>query len=666
MDADETCAAFDLLGLFDRILLPRQVLEHLDVNSRKILRVCCKRLRDEVDAYNIRKLSDGPPGLLARRYPALRRLAFGANEPREVAALLRSHLPSLAPALACLDFWAYYASVSADLWSLLVAHCPPALTLRLNLNESLLRRMEVDHVCAALDALQQGRPGLVVELNAAHSFFGFRATDARTLAFLRDAGYVRSLGFSIGLLRGRELQNERFFSHLVPPPGTASGGSGQGGGEGGGAAADALEALSLTHYESEERPAVGPLLADLHLLRRLASLTLDCEISIQELAPLAACAALTRLTVDFLVAAPRAVTAAAGRRLPPPAPPAAPLLLSQIRALALGAESHPATPLGGVFPSLTELVSERATRRVGVYDVFHCGLMLGGGAASSRLTRLTLATVLTVQAAGALAAVAALTSLEFTHADNASTAAVLAAAASLPSLRRLALWDHEDADEYLSLRPLLQPPAAAEAPVTALERHPPEAAAAPFGPGTSPAWGKWAAAAARGGLADTETAAVTGPLVLPHLEEVELKATSPDFFDELLSLLAPPHSHPVAATAPSSRAGYADGASMPTSAAAAADAAGAGAVAAAAAPPPPSPLLCLGPGRLARARLDACYDPPLLDVAALGRLLAALGPQLRSAVVSGWATPGSEVALLSLGGALGRPDLRVEYEYPIL
>jgi hypothetical protein len=50
--ADTTCIiGFDLLGLIDRIVLPSAVLSHLDINTRKLLRVCCKRLRAEVDAH---------------------------------------------------------------------------------------------------------------------------------------------------------------------------------------------------------------------------------------------------------------------------------------------------------------------------------------------------------------------------------------------------------------------------------------------------------------------------------------------------------------------------------------------------------------------------------------------------------------------------------------
>ncbi|GLC34337.1 hypothetical protein PLESTB_000740300 [Pleodorina starrii] len=604
----DTCAAFDLLGLFDSILLPSAVLTLLDLNTRKLLRVCCKRLRAEVDVhvtsitinrYNISKLQPTQPGSLAARYPRLRRLAFGANEPRDVAALLRSQLPSLAPSLACLDFWSYYASVSSELWAALVELAPPALTLRLNINESLLRRMEVDAVLGALRALRSGRPGLVVEFAAGHTSFGFRSTERETLRFLASAEYIRSLGFSIGL-RGRELQDGRFFEYLAaeaaprpPPPAAAAAAATPS------PAARAITALSLTHYEAEERPPVGPLLAGLHLLTALRSLTLDCEISLTELAPLAACDGLTQLTVDLLVARAHAPRPAAA----PPLPAwnaaaggaagglvAATVPLPQVRSLTLGRESHPAQPLADVFPRLTELVSVPCTRNVGVYNVFHCGLMLGG-AGLTALARLTLGCVVAAAAApGALAAAASLTALAFTHADNESTAGLLRAAAALPRLRRLALWDHEDADEYLALKELLSPPPTAAAPL------PP-------------------------------------PVVFRHLEELEVRATAPDFFQEVQALLA----EGALRFGPCGGDGGEDGG-------------GDGG----------------GGGGVRRARLDACYDPPLLVVGQLGSLLAALGPGLRGAVVSGWATPGSEAALLALGQHIGRPGLVMEYEYPLL
>ncbi|EFJ47179.1 hypothetical protein VOLCADRAFT_92360 [Volvox carteri f. nagariensis] len=614
---DEDSTSFDLLGLFDSILLPSTVLLRLDLSTRKLLRVCCKRLRAEVDAhvssitinrYNIAKLQPTEPGSLSRRYPRLRRLAFGANEPRDVAALLRAQLPTLAPSLDCLDFWSYYASIPTDLWTALVELAPPALTLRLNINESLLRRMEVAAVLDALAALRAGRPGLAVEFNTGHTSFGFRSTEPATLRFLASADYVQSLGFSIGL-RGRELQNSSFFKCFVTGGAVAEEEEAEGlqrmptqpTAAAEPPAGSAIQALSLTHYESVERPPVGPLLHGLHLLTSLRSLTLDCEISLWELSPLSCCLALTQLTVDLLTARPQGrqpPQAAAEAQPPPPAPAflalwdpgaagggrdggwggtaAAPL--PQVLSLTLGSESHSAQPLAEIFPGLTELVSVPCTRPVGVYNVFHCGLMLGN---ASRLTRLSLGCVVAVEAPAALARVTSLTSLAFTHADNASTLGLLYAAAALPSLRRLALWDHEDADEYLALKAELMPPALFSSN-------------------------------------DDQGAAAAPPLPLlslPHLEELEVRATSPEFFDEVAEL--------VAAGVLQFGGGGCTG----------------------------------GSGGLRCARLDACYDPPLLRMDRLGSLLAALGPDLRRAVVSGWATPGSEAALLRLGRNIGRPHL---------
>ncbi|GLI67181.1 hypothetical protein VaNZ11_011399, partial [Volvox africanus] len=284
------CPAFDLLRIFDSIVLPSAVLSHMDLNTRKLLRLCCKRLRADVDAlvtsitinrYNIPKLQPTVPGSLALRYPRLRRLAFGANEPRDVAALLRAQLPALASSLDCLDFWSYYASISMDLWTALVELAPTALRLRLNINESLLRRMEVATVLAALSTLRAGRPGLVIEFNTGHTSFGFRSTGPETLQFLSSADYVRSLGVSIGL-HGRELQDEHFFDRIAitgaaSSPATAVAAPSR---PLPSPAATSIEALSLTHYEAAERPPVGPLLRGIHLLAALRDLTLDCEITL--------------------------------------------------------------------------------------------------------------------------------------------------------------------------------------------------------------------------------------------------------------------------------------------------------------------------------------------------------------------------------------------------
>lgn len=48
--AGELAQTFDLLHLFDRIVLPRDILRHLDVHARRLLRTTCRRMRDEVDS----------------------------------------------------------------------------------------------------------------------------------------------------------------------------------------------------------------------------------------------------------------------------------------------------------------------------------------------------------------------------------------------------------------------------------------------------------------------------------------------------------------------------------------------------------------------------------------------------------------------------------------
>ncbi|PNH08835.1 hypothetical protein TSOC_004588 [Tetrabaena socialis] len=754
-------APIDLIYLFN-ILLPSAVLSHCDIHTRKLLRVCSKRLRSEVDGtvtsltinrYNIGRLSSANSPLAAR-YPRLACLAFGANEARDVAALLAAHLPALAaptptrPPLATLDFWSYYASFSPGLLEQLLRHCPrPAVRLRLNLNESLLRRVEAGEVLAALRALRAGRPGLEVEFNVGHTFFGFRSTTPPLLRFLRAARYVRSVGFSLGL-RGRELQDAGFFERLAAGGG---GGGGGGGGEGGGgghdgegpgaggqdrdgeevagededeeeeggdgagwwaveegaarapaaaaararrpaapagrcgvaAAATALRSLSLTHYEAADRPPVAPLLAGLRLLAGLTALTLDCEVALQELRPLAACAGLRSLMIDLLLARPAAArlqgdgggelaeaaaaeaeAAEAGMAVAaaPPEEEALPCL-GQVLSLTLGRESHPAAQLSRVFPALAALRVEGGCRPLGVYDTFHFGRMVGGATA---LVSLTLAVPLEAAAPAALAGgggggggASALTALVFTHHDSGGTVALLAAAAGLPALRRLAVWDHEEAEDFLDLGGLMPytPPPPPPLPGTAGEAAGPamEAAgtagevAGTAGEAAGPA-GVEAAVAAEpkpaeaahaielggeglqsaggdaggdagaapkgvGTICGTRAPRARAPLVLAALRQLELRATAPGFFGEWEALL---------------RAGG------------------------------------LAAPRLESARLDACFDPPLLDFGALGALLAAMGPGLRSAAVGGWATPGSEAAVLGLGGRIGRPGLRMQFEYPLL
>ncbi|KAG2496272.1 hypothetical protein HYH03_005505 [Edaphochlamys debaryana] len=711
----------------------------------------------------------------------------------------------------------YYSSFNANLLSALLELSPRGpgrpLTVRLNLNESLLRRMEPEGVLEALRKLREGRPGLVVEFNTGHTFFGFRTgMDPATLSFLAGASWIRSVGFSLGL-HSRRLEGEAFLDHLAGSAaaeaaeaaaaraaeaaaaarreGEANGAAGAGGGAAGRSgsgevagwagrappAAAAIEALSLTHYEAAERPPVAPVLRGLHHLIALRTLTLDCEIALSELAPLANCPGLESLTIDMLVSRPHQARPAGaggagaagagagpahppgwplgydldlGVALPPPPPlgtgvpewilpppmmaaaavlpgPPLPCLLGVVR-LTLGSESHPAAPLSAVFPALQELTCVASTRKVGIYNVFPCRLMLAGLGPSLR--SLTLAAVMAAEAPAALSAASSLTSLAFTHSDSASTAGLLAAAAALPDLRRLAVWDHEDADEYLDLEPLLNPLPQPEAQWALRPRSP--------GPGLGPSRGE-----AEAGV--VLAAEVRPPPPFAALRELEVKATSPEFFAQFTRALRHrpgPGPGPGSGCCPrpeSEARGEpgADGASQeapaglapagPRPAGVSSDAAGCDVPAGLAPAGPRSEGAAADPGqasssgrteaaaraeeverkagtgaaecgdgdggrgwcwwhlagpRLRRVRLDACFDPPLLRVGAgegpdsLGALLAALGPGVREAVVSGWATPGSEAAILSLGrqgrgqvGGKGRgkgEGLVVEYEYPLL
>ncbi len=732
--------------------------------------------------YNVARLSAAP---LASRYPSLRRLALGAGEAKDVAALLATHLPYMRN-LYCLDLWSYYSSISTALWDTIVRQSPPSLrVLRININESLLRRMEMVDVVAALEALQAARRAaaaggggggggeLVVEFNTGHTFFGFRNTEAPTLQYLAGASYIRSVGFSVGL-QGRALQGEGFMCMLASygnggaatAAAAATAGADTGGISGGGggsslagmsagppsAAATTLEALSLTNYEAAERPPVAPLLHGLPLLANLRRLTLDCEISLAELWPLRDCARLTQLTVDMVVA-PRlvrlavqgaaqeradgqhgqggggpydvgelggalAVAAAGGggaaaMPLPPgyAAPPVP--VLAQVLELTVGSESHPTSYMSEAFPSLDKLTCESGTRKLSIYNVFGCGPMLHG---ASRLTSLTISHPLELQSASVLADAVQLTSLSYTHCDNASTVALLRAAVRLPYLRRLALWDHEEADEFLELRGMLrtqhwqqqqqhwqqqqqhwqqqqqqaqmqqQQPGSAEdqALFAALKEagiwdQPGECGGA-GGAGTAGAGG----GVGGGGGGDQGGGGEPEP-------ETDMRVVSEAQLEQLAARMVTRNS--TITNSSSSSASHVHHPTAPASSHPSSHPA----------PPPlpgllahrqaPATALCFSSvthlqlratspdfmsevvglvedGALAfpaatHVHLDCCYDPPLLDYVLLGRALWAL-PALRGASVGGWATPGSEGVLLALGRRVGRPEVVMEYEYPFL
>lgn len=726
--------------------------------------------------YNVSRLCAAP---LASRYPSLRRLAFGAGEAKDVAGLLAAHLPYMRN-LYCLDFWSYYSSISTALWDTIVRQSPPSLrVLRININESLLRRMEMSDVVVALEALQAARRAaaagggggggreLVVEFNTGHTFFGFRNTEATTLQYLANASYVRSVGFSVGL-QGRALQGEGFMSMLASygngaaaAAATAGTDTGDISGSGGGgssslagvsavpqsAAATALQALSLTNYEAAERPPVAPLLHGLPLLANLRRLTLDCEISLAELWPLRDCARLTQLTVDMVVA-PRlvrlavqpavqeqvdgqrghsdggpydmgelggALAAAAaggggGGAMPLPPGYAAPPVpvLAQVLELTVGSESHPTSYMSEAFPSLDKLTCESGTRKLSIYNVFECGPMLHGAA---RLTSLTISHPLELQSASVLADAVQLTSLSYTHCDNASTVALLRAAVRLPRLHRLALWDHEEADEFLELRGVLrtqhwqqqqqqqqhwlqqqqaqteqQQPGSAEdqALFAALKEagiwDQPGECGGPEGAGTASTGGGVGdgGGGGQGGGGEPEDETDMRPVSEAQLEQLAARMAARGITTITSGSTSTSHAHPH----PTPHASF-----RPSSHPA---------------PPlpgllahrqPPATALCftsvqhlqlratspdfmselvglMEDGALAfpaaaHVHLDCCYDPPLLDYVLLGRALWTL-PALRGASVGGWATPGSEGVLLALGRRVGRPEVVMEYEYPFL
>ena len=282
--------------------------------------------------------------------------------------------------------------------------------------------------------------------------------------------------------------------------------------------------------------------------------------------------------------------------------------------------------------------------------------------------------------------------LSFMLADNESTLALLRNAARLPALRRLGVWDHEEADEYLELTPQLlpgrlrqqlrrrelqlQPAAAAAVRDGEGQAQPPpqQPQQEPQEQGAEQEVGKEKAdnqeqeghADEEGegeGEGEPEGPAEVEVLCYPRVETLELKATTPEFFDEFLLLLrAGALRFGSASDDGSGGCGGGAGGSGSSTHGSGTHGSGSGS----------SSGSSSGNGSgsssgLRTVRLDACYDPPLLQPGRLGQLLLTLGPGLVRAVVSGWATPGSEAALLSLAKRVGRhPGLCMEYEYPIL
>lgn len=92
-----------------------------------------------------------------------------------------------------------------QLWEQLVQHLPPNARLRLNVSDSLMRRFSLAEALAAVDALHAAKPGVVLEFNTGHHYFGFRDTSPEVLRFFAEARYVSGLAFSLGL-HGRATQ----------------------------------------------------------------------------------------------------------------------------------------------------------------------------------------------------------------------------------------------------------------------------------------------------------------------------------------------------------------------------------------------------------------------------------------------------------------------------
>lgn len=116
MDVDNEPLA--LLDLFN-VVLPQTVLKHLSTNTRKLLRLVCKRLRAEVDhavttltlnRFNIERLMRLP---IPSRFPSLTKLVFHSCEPDSVTGFLAQHLRSLKK-LELVDMFKYYASIKPE------------------------------------------------------------------------------------------------------------------------------------------------------------------------------------------------------------------------------------------------------------------------------------------------------------------------------------------------------------------------------------------------------------------------------------------------------------------------------------------------------------------------------------------------------------------------
>lgn len=92
-----------------------------------------------------------------------------------------------------------------QLWDELVNYIPPSATLRLNINDSLMRRFSLTEALDALRQLAAAKPGVTLEFNTGHHYFGFRDTGVEVLEFFSKATNITGLAFSLGL-HGRSTQ----------------------------------------------------------------------------------------------------------------------------------------------------------------------------------------------------------------------------------------------------------------------------------------------------------------------------------------------------------------------------------------------------------------------------------------------------------------------------
>lgn len=101
-----------------------------------------------------------------------------------------------------------------QLWEQLVLHLPPKAVLRLNINDSFMRRFSLEEALASLRQLHAAKPNVTLDFNTGHHYFGFRDTSPEVLSFFAAADYIKGLSFSLGLHgRATQVRNTHACTH---------------------------------------------------------------------------------------------------------------------------------------------------------------------------------------------------------------------------------------------------------------------------------------------------------------------------------------------------------------------------------------------------------------------------------------------------------------------